>query len=58
MGQESLAGDMIGKYSFDAPLKVGDKLVFEDMGHYTMVKNTTFKGSSRTKTIEIACLEA
>ena len=35
---------MIGSYSFDAPLEVGDKLVFEDMGHYTMVKTTTFNG--------------
>ncbi|HAO66886.1 MAG TPA: carboxynorspermidine decarboxylase, partial [Verrucomicrobiales bacterium] len=28
----------------DQPLKVGDRLVFEDMAHYTMVKNTTFNG--------------
>lgn len=43
-GLSCLAGDVIGEYSFDAPLKVGDKLVFEDMAHYTMVKNTTFNG--------------
>lgn len=43
-GLSCLAGDMIGTYSFDAPLRVGDKLVFEDMGHYTMVKTTTFNG--------------
>ena len=43
-GLSCLAGDMIGSYSFDAPLEVGDKLVFEDMGHYTMVKTTTFNG--------------
>ena len=43
-GLSCLAGDVIGEYSFDAPLQVGDKLVFEDMAHYTMVKNTTFNG--------------
>ena len=39
-----LAGDYIGKYSFDHPLKTGDKLIFEDMAIYTMVKNNTFNG--------------
>ncbi len=39
-----LAGDVIGDYSFDAPLKEGDKLIFCDMAHYTMVKNNTFNG--------------
>ena len=34
----------MGDYSFDAPLKIGDKLIFEDMIHYTIVKNTTFNG--------------
>jgi carboxynorspermidine decarboxylase len=43
-GLSCLAGDVIGDYSFQAPLKPGDKLVFEDMAHYTMVKNTTFNG--------------
>ena len=43
-GLTCLAGDTVGKYSFDAPLQVGDKLIFEDMAHYTMVKNTTFNG--------------
>ena len=43
-GLSCLAGDVIGDYSFDKPLKVGDKLVFLDMAHYTMVKNTTFNG--------------
>lgn len=43
-GNTCLAGDVIGDYSFDTPLKVGDKLVFGDMAHYTMVKNTTFNG--------------
>ena len=35
---------MIGDYAFDAPLHIGDKLVFEDMAIYTMVKNNTFNG--------------
>jgi carboxynorspermidine decarboxylase len=43
-GLTCLAGDVVGKYSFEEPLQVGDKLVFEDMAHYTMVKNTTFNG--------------
>jgi carboxynorspermidine decarboxylase len=43
-GLSCLAGDVIGDYSFDRPLQVGDKLVFHDMIHYTMVKTTTFNG--------------
>lgn len=43
-GMTCLAGDFMGDYSFDAPLKIGDKLVFDDMIHYTMVKTTTFNG--------------
>lgn len=43
-GMTCLAGDVIGDYSFDAPLAIGDKLVFLDMAHYTMVKTTTFNG--------------
>ena len=43
-GMTCLAGDVIGDYSFDAPLREGDKLVFLDMAHYTMVKTTTFNG--------------
>lgn len=43
-GMTCLAGDVIGDYSFPAPLQVGDKLVFQDMAHYTMVKNNTFNG--------------
>lgn len=39
-----LAGDIIGDYSFDEPLKEGDRLCFEDMVLYTMVKNNTFNG--------------
>ncbi len=43
-GQTCLSGDVIGDYSFDEPLKCGDRLVFGDMAIYTMVKNTTFNG--------------
>jgi len=43
-GNTCLAGDIIGDYSFDKPLKPGDKLVFCDMAHYTMVKNNMFNG--------------
>ncbi|MEX0322551.1 MAG: carboxynorspermidine decarboxylase [Puniceicoccaceae bacterium] len=43
-GMTCLAGDVIGDWSFDQPLKVGDRLAFTDMAHYTMVKNTTFNG--------------
>ena len=39
-----LAGDVIGEYSFDKPLKEGDRIVFTDMAIYTMVKNNTFNG--------------
>lgn len=43
-GPTCLAGDIIGDYSFDRPLQEGDKLVFEDMAIYSMVKNNTFNG--------------
>ena len=43
-GLTCLAGDVIGDYSFDRPLAIGDKLVFLDMAHYTMVKTSTFNG--------------
>lgn len=43
-GNTCLAGDIIGDYSFDKPLEVGDKIILEDMIHYTMVKTTTFNG--------------
>ncbi len=42
--QTCLAGDVIGEYSFDNALSVGDKLCFEDMAIYSMVKNNTFNG--------------
>lgn len=43
-GQSCLAGDVIGDYSFQYELKPGMKIVFLDMGHYTMVKTNTFNG--------------
>ena len=43
-GPTCLAGDVIGDYSFDDPLKPGDRLVFGDMALYTMVKTNTFNG--------------
>lgn len=43
-GPSCLAGDLIGDWSFDHPLKPGDRLIFEDMAHYTMVKTTFFNG--------------
>jgi carboxynorspermidine decarboxylase len=43
-GPSCLAGDVIGDWSFDQPLKAGDRLAFLDMAHYTMVKTTTFNG--------------
>ncbi|MFC5587685.1 carboxynorspermidine decarboxylase [Sporosarcina soli] len=43
-GPTCLSGDVIGDYSFDHPLKPGDRLIFCDMAHYSMVKNNTFNG--------------
>lgn len=43
-GPSCLAGDVIGDYSFEEALRVGQRLMFEDMAIYTMVKNTTFNG--------------
>jgi len=43
-GPSCLAGDIIGDYSFDNPLKIGDRLVFTDMAIYSMVKTNTFNG--------------
>jgi len=43
-GNTCLAGDIMGDYSFDALLNIGDKVIFEDQMHYTMVKATTFNG--------------
>lgn len=43
-GMTCLAGDFVGDYYFEKELKIGDKLVFDDMMHYTMVKTNTFNG--------------
>jgi carboxynorspermidine decarboxylase len=43
-GLTCLAGDVIGDYSFDEPLKPGDRVVFTDMAIYSMVKTNTFNG--------------
>ncbi len=54
-GNTCLAGDIMGDYSFKEPLKIGDKIIFEDQMHYTMVKATTFNG---IKLPSIALLKA
>lgn len=43
-GMTCLAGDVMGDYSFSSPLEVGERLLFDDMSHYTMVKTSTFNG--------------
>lgn len=43
-GNSCLAGDVIGEYSFEQELQIGDRVIFEDMMHYTMVKTTFFNG--------------
>ena len=45
-GNSCLSGDFFGSWSFDKKLKPGDRIVFEDMIHYTMVKTTMFNGVS------------
>ena len=61
-GLTCLAGDVLGDYSFAEPLQVGQRLIFEDMAHYTMVKTSTFNGmplpalavwNSRSNTIRL-----
>ena len=43
-GNTCLSGDIFGTYCFNKKLNIGDKIIFEDMMHYTMVKTTTFNG--------------
>lgn len=43
-GNSCLSGDFIGEWSFDEPLAIGDRIIFEDMIHYTTVKTTMFNG--------------
>ena len=54
-GKTCMTGDIIGAYSFEKPLAVGDRLVFGDMMQYSFVKNTTFNG---TPLPDMAVLEA
>ncbi|NRB63127.1 MAG: carboxynorspermidine decarboxylase [Saprospiraceae bacterium] len=51
-GVSCLAGDFMEAYSFDQPLTVGDKVIFWDMMHYTMVKTTMFNGVSHPAIIQ------
>ncbi len=44
-GKTCMTGDVIGMYSFNAPLKPGDRLIFTDQMHYSFVKTNTFNGS-------------
>ena len=44
-GLTCLAGDIINDYSFAQPLVIGQRLIFEDMSHYTMVKTSTYNGT-------------
>lgn len=53
-GKTCMTGDVIGEFSFDQPLKIGDRVVFGDMAQYSFVKNTTFNG---TPLPDIAVLE-
>jgi carboxynorspermidine decarboxylase len=43
-GSSCLAGDFLGDYAFDRELAIGDRVIFEDMMHYTMVKTSMFNG--------------
>lgn len=43
-GNSCLSGDYIGSWTFDHELQLGERIVFEDMIHYTMVKTTMFNG--------------
>lgn len=43
-GNSCLSGDYMGDWSFDKPLRIGDKIIFEDMIHYTIVKTSMFNG--------------
>ena len=61
-GKTCMTGDVIGTYSFDAPLKPGDRLIFTDQMHYSFVKTNTFNGTPlanlamKTETGEIMSL--
>ena len=48
-GVSCIAGDSLGSYYFDAPLQIGDNIIFENMMGYTLVKQTTFNGIEKAK---------
>lgn len=52
-GPTCLAGDVIGDYSFDAPLQIGDKVIFCDMAIYSFVKTNTFNGMPLAKLMAV-----
>ncbi len=56
-GVSCLAGDIIGEYSFDKELKPGDRLVFTDMAHYSMVKTTTFNGVNLPSIVKYSSMD-
>ncbi|MFK5975263.1 MAG: hypothetical protein QM493_02035 [Sulfurovum sp.] len=53
-GMSCIAGDTIGTYYFDAPLIIGETIIFEDMIGYTVVKQTTFNGIDNAKLISVS----
>jgi len=53
-GSSCLAGDFMGDYQFDRALAIGDRILFEDMMHYTMVKTSMFNGVAHPA---IGCLK-
>jgi carboxynorspermidine decarboxylase len=48
-GMSCIAGDIIGDYYFDTPLEIGDRVVFEDMMSYSIVKQTEFNGIAKAE---------
>ena len=54
-GNSCLSGDFVGDWSFDTPLAIGDRIIFEDMIHYTIVKTTMFNGVPHPS---IACVRS
>ena len=54
-GNSCLSGDYMGDWSFEKPLQIGDKIIFEDMLHYTIVKTTMFNGISHPSIALLNC---
>jgi len=54
-GSSCLAGDLFGEYTFDAPLRVGQRLVFEDVGAYSLVRAHRFNGINLPSVYEYGC---